>query len=1279
MPISQIVNENQLDSWVRGNSRIAQGLIVELAWRLVCASCPRPNHRRFPLSDSIGQHGADGELETAIGYEPFIPEGKSHWEIGAGTNAKRKANDDYRDSTKAVPPEVRSETTFVFVTPLSGRVDWKDTWKSDGIETWIAEKKSLNEWKDIRVIDGAQLVDWVFQFPAIGHWLGTSIGLHPSDFETAESLWSLLREHGSPPPLCAELFTTGRDKAESMLKRIIIDQNDTELRFDTRFPRHPKDYICAFVAALPDEERMEHQNRVLIFQTEEAFKHACSLNERHVLVADFDLSTDTGTQLIQRAKRRHAVIYSSLPGGVPHGNACDLYQPTVQDMKQALVKSGYSDERARILTNRAGRDLNGLLRLIQGLSTHPDWATRSEAADLAIAQLLGQWRDESPGDKSAIEDLSGNAYGEWIVKIRQAASAKAAPLEFAIGRWKFTSRYEPWLYLGSHIGSDVLERFKTLAIRVLTEPDPRLELPKQQRFAASAYGKERKYSNRLREGIAETLALLGSHGDALTSCRNGLPKSIAASVVNELLSGATSHEWASLNDVLPLLAEASPDEFLKAVGGANEKPDEPFSGVFSEEGDVFYGGSFMTGLLWALESLAWNEDYLMRVCGILANLAAVDPGGNWSNRPSNSLRGILLPWFPQTAATPERRHAAVRSIIRDQPMIGWNLILQLLPENHSVGHPTHRPKWQNFVPDNWSDGVTNGQRWEDEGFYADLALEIAGNDPAKLADLLPFYFYIHPRFSKFSENYRSRLLSESVLSLSEEQRLSLWMEISGKTSNHRKYADSDAWKVAEDMLQLLEEVAEQIKPQEPSVRHQRLFSGRDFDLYDEKGNWEEQRQRLLDKRIEALKEIYSKGSNDALRNFWRSVEAPHEVGNACGSDDSLANDGVFLPDMLESETDADFRFAVAYVWRRYHNKSWDWIENLDRSNWSVKSKADFFAVLPSIKQVWERAEIELGPDQDEYWTRARIHPLSGQLDGFEHVIRKLISVDRVDMAIQCFWLGDLWTENYPNLALEALEAFNPEKDRVDAHTITEVFSHLQKDINIDEERLAAMEVKFLSLLDRFGGTRPHTLYRRLTERPEFFCEVIRMIYRSRDEVSNEEETKDNEDEQPTEVDESKASIVMNAYQLLRDWDYPPGSQRYGGFDSDVLKKWTEIVIASCATSGHKEVASHQIGEVLYYAPLAEDGLWIEPVCELLDSKDNPEFRRGLSIRIFNSRGVHGFSGGKDEIELAEKWEKIATKAENKGFIRLGATLRGLGKGYREDAKRSIDEDRYRFD
>ena len=268
------------------------------------------------------------------------------------------------------------------------------------------------------VLDGTQLTDWTGLFPAVGHWLGAVVGQLPEDFDTAEYHWQMVSGFGTPPPLIPELFTIGRERACEKLRRLIVDQNDTQLRFDTRFPQHPKDFVSAYVASLPEDERVEHQNRVLIFHSADTFKKACSLNESHVLIADFDLESASGPQLIQRAlQRRHAIIYSSLPGGPPHGNTCELFSPHIHEMKKALIQSGYYEERARSLTNRAGRDLNALLRLIQNLSALPEWATQSESSDLAIAQLIGQWQDESSGDQETIGELSGKPYGEWIVKI----------------------------------------------------------------------------------------------------------------------------------------------------------------------------------------------------------------------------------------------------------------------------------------------------------------------------------------------------------------------------------------------------------------------------------------------------------------------------------------------------------------------------------------------------------------------------------------------------------------------------------------------------------------------------------------------------------------------------------------------------------------------------------------------------------------------------------------------------------------------------------------------
>jgi hypothetical protein len=1221
------------------------------------------------LGDSIGQHGADGELDTAVGFAPFIPDGKSHWEIGTNLDARAKANRDYNDATEATPDEVRQKTTFIFVTPLSGRKGWKDTWKLDGIETWVSEKKDLKEWQDVIVLDGTQLVDWITQFPGVGHWVGTLLGQLPDDFDTAESHWNILRSHGNPPPLIPDLFLAGRESAKDKLRRVIVDQTDRQLRLDTKYPRQPTDFVSAFLLSLSDDERFDHQNRVLIFSSEETWKKACALSGSHVFVANFDLDTDHGPQLIQRAvSRGHSVIYSGSRGGIPHGNACELAGPRANDVRDSLIKAGYSEQRARNLVNRAGNDLNALLRLLSDLSAMPEWATQSEACDIAIAQLLGQWNDEYEGDQVVAGELSGNAYGEWIAKIQKAASAKAAPLELLNGRWKFTARYEAWMYLCPLVGANVIERFEKLAITVLSERNPELDLPKERRFAANIYGRRRRYSGHIRQGMAETLVLLGTHGDSLRACASGRAKGVAWNVVSTLLRHADASEWASLNDVLPLLAEASPDAFLSAVGGASERPDEPFTGVFAQEDGGVMGRTYSSGLLWALEALAWSPEYLSRVCAILANLAAVDPGGQYANRPSNSLVTILLPWLPQTTADATARYAAMQGVVRNQPEIAWKVLLGLLPHHHGTSSPTHKPKWRNFIPEGWQDGVTNGQRWADESHYAFSALSLAHNNPNRLAKLVQYYFYLSP---EYQAAYRSKLLSDQVLSLPEEMRLELWTALIQKTSNHRKYADSPAWAVREDQLQELELVADKIKPVAPEVRHKRLFSGHDSDLYEKVGDWEEQRKHLNERRIKAVVEIMDRGGFDNLLIFARSVAAPNEVGGCFGIISKRADDSRVLPGMLTSENDEDVRFAKGYAWSRFQEGVWDWVDGLDKSSWRPAAKGILFAIFPFTNETWIRVMRELGSDEEEYWKRAWAVPTRDNLSKIDWAIGKLIEYHRSDAAIDCICMLDKKDSQVLELGLRALETFN-DKNRVDAHDIGELFALLQADSTLDEGRLARMEIKFIGLLDSFGTALPKTLHRHLSEQPDFFCEVIQYLYRAKSEVDGNEKTDGAAMPAPKlEPDVAKANLAERAYRLLQDWSYPPGRQKDDSFDGGKLKTWYSAVKLKCIQDERWEVAAHHVGEVLYYSPRDADGLWIEPVCELLDAKGSEDVRTGLRMKIFNSRGVHGFTSGKDEINLAERWERVAELAEAKGYTYLGATMRALGQTYREDAKRSI--------
>jgi hypothetical protein len=96
--------------------------------------------------------------------------------------------------------------------------------------------------------------------------------------------------------------------------------------------------------------------------------------------------------------------------------------------------------------------------------------------------------------------------------------------------------------------------------------------------------------------------------------------------------------WATLGRHLPLLAEAAPEEFLDAVD-ADLKSRFPqlIELMRQEHHEGISGAAYHSGLLWALETLAWSSKYISRVALLLAKLDDHDPGGTWGNRPSASL------------------------------------------------------------------------------------------------------------------------------------------------------------------------------------------------------------------------------------------------------------------------------------------------------------------------------------------------------------------------------------------------------------------------------------------------------------------------------------------------------------------------------------------------------------------------------------------------------------------------------------------------------------------
>ena len=1273
MDHTHIILPNNLERYA--DSHESEAVLPELVYWLVKQSTPPPTVCRIPYGDVVNQPGWDGLVEIENRFLEFVPKGRSYWEIGTGSNPQSKATCDFKKRTEGLSKDERANSTFVFVTPRSsGSGGWDEPRQTK----WIAKRKDSG-WGRILIIDGVKLADWLREFPAIGRWMAKKLGLTSSlgGLTTPAEHWGLLLVESASdnPPLPPKLFTEGRSNACEALHSVFEGKIQKLLIF-AESPQDVADFVSAYLQTLKPDLARGYGDRCLYISEEDAWRSVVETRSAHVLVADprLGLETEERADLHALARKNGHVMVIPICGAWSGANPeiIKLRSPSQSQIEEVLKEAGFQDIRARELARIGGDMISALRRHLSGLGSLPPYATWENANLIAQAGLVGKWEGTNPADRAALEKLLGKDYGEWIEHLRPDSLRSDSPLIQRDEKWRFLVRGEAWDALGNRITDADLERFEETAVQVLGERDPKFDLPKEERHAAAIREKILKHSRQLREGLAETLALLGSRPDALSSCTLEKAETTALLVVRKLLSGASWDRWASLDSHLPLLAEASPDEFLDSVESALKNlNDTPFHKIFAQEGAGEFGGwNYMSGLLWALETLAWNPDHLNRVALILADIASFDPGGNWANRPANSLVDIFLPWHFQTIAPFDKRKKAVETVLREHPKVGWKLLLALLPHNYGSTSGCRQPIWRDYIPRDWKEGVLQTEYWKQIVAFTDLAVGLAKESMARLEELINQLPDL-PRPAH--DGLLSFLGSSEMRDLAERERLPLWEKLEDLVRRHRKFPDAD-WALPEEALIKIKNTANLLAPKAPDLKYRHLFGERDFDLFEENGDFDAQRQRLDERKQAAVKTILGAGNLSAVMNFSNAVAVPSEVGRALSAIASDEIEAEVLPSLLdEAQDSAPGRVIAGFVWGRYWTRKWGWVDEVLKRDWGNAKKAAFLVRLPFVDEVWRRAATHLGAmDEGLYWTNALVNPYDSDGD-LTIAIEKLLQYGRPKHALLCVartiktdggFSATLATQSLLGV-LDSTENFN----QLDNYKTVEVIKHLQKSSTADQTALFKIEWNFLPWLDQFSTGSPTTLEKMLASDPAFFAEVISLVFRSR----NDEKPKDKE------PDERRQNLARNGYKLLGEWQRVPGTQDDGSFNVDKFHRWIEETRKITEESGHAEVAQMQIGHVLTRAPKDPGGLWIhKAVANLLNQRDTDVMRSAFTTQLFNNRGIYEYSAGENERKLAKENREFADALDEKGYSRFATAMREFAKSYerqaRREAKRNPFED-----
>ena len=1229
---------NTLEQW--SDNREAQEKLPDLVRRLLAAA-GRVRYLSMPAGDSINQPGVDGRI-IYQGSHPFIPDGESVWEMGCTKDVRKKANDDYHKRTDEYPEHRRKQITYVQVTPRRWR----------GKEEWIEERRKEGNWKDVKALDADNLEMWLQQHPTVALQVAEWLGLAGPGVCSPEShfrSWAAQCE----PAIRPETFLVGRDGEIQALVQ--------ELGKDNLFINVVADSAeeAAAFAAIVTAQCMNLASKTMVVTSPEEWHLARSNPGVSILIAaDAKVARSAphmpGCTTIIPASSGHLLPGSREP-------TIKLERLPIHEFSESLQLAGLGEADAEREGRACGRSWTVFRRLHaqnQAIAT-PAWVDELRKEGLQFLVLVSAWDESREDDWALIELLAGRPHEEIERILDRLAHADDSTVARAGSVWKARSPHELFRLLASALRREDIDNFLQLAEDVLSERDPRLDVPPEDRWFAQVLGKERPFSGILYEALLNGLVMLSVLPDQM----EGLPSQLYEArfhvheLVRRLLHNADADRWQSVADWLPWLAEAAPEAFLSAVEAALRDDDSPLVHLMSAtEGQEVFESVSRTGFLWAMELLAWSPAHVARVAKILVHLSTIPLNDNWVNRPAESLTSIFRPWYPQTSLDLERRRALLDKLAEQYPEVVFEVVAnQVIHMGQDTATPNYKPRWRD-----WASGdpfrVTTREYVEALRHTCTLALELARGNAERLGQILRSFGGLVRNFPDLAADMLEAVADMASSGTDEEREL---LRTSARQILHRyshfadDIANADSWRTR------LEDLHDRLTPRDLVVRHAWLFSNHVELPLDLSENWQEEEEQILEWRKTALEELLSRKEWLAeLGRLLDRAKAPWVVGNTfCGileSDDALAE----MVDLLLQEIPLQGRwldFAEGFLRSLSDDELSRVLNRLANAELPAEYLVNFLVACPFVPEVWGLAENHSEEATTTYWQKCNPWIRDLSRNDLVYALKRLMDAGRAEISLDAAKIrfAELPSEVLLSLLQETLASGD---DRLDRFAIVCALEVLENSSLAGSEELAQLEFPLVRAFELDNLQQIPTLTHFVMNSPEEFVNLLCLLHSCR-ETENKE------------ADENAASLV---WSFLRSCAVQPGQKRDGSIPEEDFRKFIEESIALATEHGIEDKCRYWVGEILARGPAGRDDIIpFEPARDALEILENEPMRRGFMSGRRDARGMvsrGAYEGGEQELKLEQQYRKHA-KALQISHPNVAAMLNRLADTYRDEAMR----------
>lgn len=1248
------IKARQIEDWAESQIDARSHLAVLLR-KLVHSTGIELRQVDFPGYDNAQRSGSDGFVEAG-GATPWIPKGTSYWEFGTSQEPATKAKGDYIARLTSVDPHERANSTFVFVTPRNWR----------GKNAWEKQRNRAGDWKAVRVFDASDLEQWLEQSVPAQIWLAEQLALPINGYETLERAWRRWAS-ASEPHLTPEVFAPS-----------IIASVDTFKGWLNKPSERPcvvaadsRDEALAFLACLfDDEELRQFKDLAAVFTAPETLKKLLASSVPFIPIVH---SEGAERELADAHRRLHCVVYRPR-------NAVDTKADITLDLlgheafEKALTTMGVEKDDIDRLAMESGRSPTILRRRLSKNAAirTPTWADDNDTAKILVPMaLIGAWHAESGADREIVSYVADRKYERVEDEVARLLGIDDPPV-WSAGQYRgVTSKIDALFAIARMVTAEDLKRFFDCAEYVLSESDPALELPEENRWAAVLYGKKREHSGALREGICETLVVLSVHGNNLFQDRLGIDiGGRVALLIRQLLTPLTLEKLLSHSRELPHYAEAAPSEFLNIIEADLLSDDPIVLGLLKPvDSGIIWASPLRTDLIWALECLAWKPENLSRVAVILAQLSRPKIDDNWMNKPDASLQAIFRSWMPQTAASVEQRVKVLEMLTRRYPDIGWEICLEQIKPGPRFGHYSYRPRWRSDAS-GAGQVVTWEERWDFTRNTLDCLIAWPSHDETTLGDLVE-------SLHSMPEEDQTRvwaLIDEWSRNAGETDKATLRERIR-RVSFTRRGRRRNPGDAARDRAR---EAYDTLRPQDPVIRHAWLFADQWVqesldEIEEEDFDYRKREQRIDGLRREAMIEIWTRHGFEGIKELLIGSGAPGTIGRyvaSCVMEVELQIDFIQRCLSLDGDIQNKAELCLQGFLSAIEDDARAEVVQAVAEGLPVEERKRLYICAPFQKSTWRLLDGYSEDFRSAYWED--VIPSWGRHSPTEltEMIDRLLEARRPRAAFQAVYMDfrNIETSRLKRL-LRDVATVNAEPAghlKLDRYYISEALNSLDGRASVTRDEMAQLELLYIEPLNDSKHGIPN-LERQIAESPSLFVQAVALAYKRRD---------DGEDppEWWLENPEQRVAVATAAHQLLNQIKRIPGTDARGTIDAAALADWIAEVRRLCREYGRGVIGDQLLGQLLANAPEGENGIWpCEAVCEAMEAIASPEIGRGFQIGVYNSRGVHSRGeGGDQERELAAKYRGWAERLHF-DYPYVGSVLEGIAASYERDARREDSE------